>query len=125
MDDLEDWLASASWNMHKHVAADVQKFVGAIELRLAEFSSGHLDDEGLRDELQMLVVHGCPEPLFQVQMFLGPQNPVDVATSTTGDLMEGFARSYRLPLDAPSTFAVTRSASGLTVRRRHEVVSAA
>jgi hypothetical protein len=55
LDDFEDWLASASWNMHQQDSEAAQGLAAAIELRLAEYSSKHLDPEGLRSELLALM----------------------------------------------------------------------
>jgi hypothetical protein len=51
LDELEDWLVERSWNMHRDSDEAAQKLAAAIELRLAEHSSGHLSDDGLRKEL--------------------------------------------------------------------------
>ena len=55
VDDLEDWLALHSWNMHVDSSEEAQKLAWAIELNLSEYSSGHLDDDELRAELTALV----------------------------------------------------------------------
>ena len=55
LDQFEDWLVQRSWNMHQDSDGDAQKLVAAVELRLAEHSSGHLDVAALREELQSLV----------------------------------------------------------------------
>jgi hypothetical protein len=55
LDHFEDWLVNHSWNMHKDSNESAQKLASAIELRLAEYSSGHLDEIGLRDELRQFV----------------------------------------------------------------------
>lgn len=52
LDQFEDWLAQSSWNMHMDSSEEAQKLASAIELRLAEHSSGHLDEKPLRDELR-------------------------------------------------------------------------
>ncbi len=52
LDQLEDWIAQQSWNMHKDSDEAAQKLASAIELRLAEHSSGHLDEPSLREELR-------------------------------------------------------------------------
>src|ERR1700733_4156459 len=52
---FEDWLVQGSWNMHKDSGEQAQKLVSAIELRLAEHSSGHLNEKELRAELQAFV----------------------------------------------------------------------
>ena len=55
LDHFEDWLVQRSWNMHRDSAESAQAMVSAIELRLAEHSSGHLDEKQLREELLPLV----------------------------------------------------------------------
>lgn len=41
-DAFEDWLVGHSWDMHKDSSPSAQSLVAAIELALAEHSSGHL-----------------------------------------------------------------------------------
>ncbi len=57
LDQFEDWLVQRSWNMHQHSDESAQKLASAIELRLAEHSSGHLDGAALRDELRPFVTN--------------------------------------------------------------------
>lgn len=54
LDDFEDWLVAASWNLHRQADLDLKRLVGAVELRLAEYSADHLDLEALKHEFQML-----------------------------------------------------------------------
>jgi hypothetical protein len=55
LDHFEDWLVERSWNMHVDSDESAQKLASAIELRLAEYSSGHLDEVALRNELRQFV----------------------------------------------------------------------
>jgi len=55
LDQFEDWLVQSSWNMHRGSDAQSQKLASAIELRLAEHSSGHLSEVDLRAELSGFV----------------------------------------------------------------------
>jgi len=55
LDRFEDWFVEGSWNMHLHSEEAAQKLAAAVELRLAEYSSGHLDEASLRNELLPLV----------------------------------------------------------------------
>lgn len=55
LDEFEDWLVAESWNIHKGGDEMVQRLVGAIELRLSEFSSGHLNESDLLKELELLM----------------------------------------------------------------------
>lgn len=70
LDDFEDWLVAASWNMHLRAGADVQRMVGAVELRLAEHSNGHLDVADLKHEFQMLLMYGCQPTAMQMPIFV-------------------------------------------------------
>lgn len=51
LDQLEDWLVQRSWDMHLDSSGAAQALASAIELRLAEYSSEHLDESQLRAEL--------------------------------------------------------------------------
>jgi hypothetical protein len=55
LDSFEEWLVQRSWNMQQDSVEEARRLVAAIELRLAEHSSGHLDERGLRHELAGLV----------------------------------------------------------------------
>lgn len=55
LDVFEDWLVRESWNMHQAADKGTLDLVSALELRLAEHSSGHLTEEGLRQELRSFV----------------------------------------------------------------------
>jgi hypothetical protein len=55
LDRFEDWIAQNSWNMHKDSDEPSQRLASAVELRLAEHSSEHLDEDSLREELRQLV----------------------------------------------------------------------
>ncbi len=55
LDQFEDWIAQRSWDMQRDSSDEAQKLASAIELRLAEHSSGHLDERHLRGELLPLV----------------------------------------------------------------------
>jgi hypothetical protein len=58
--DLNDWLTQRSWNMHLDSPLDAQHFAAAVELRLAEYSEGHLSREQLQDALIDLVRSSGP-----------------------------------------------------------------
>jgi hypothetical protein len=60
--DLDDWIAKNSWNMHKDSPRSAQKLVSEIELRLAEYSAGHLPLDLLRAELARFVSDYTIEP---------------------------------------------------------------
>jgi len=75
LDRLEDWIAQSSWNMHKDSDQPSQKLASAIELRLAEHSSGHLDESALRDELRQLVNPKVVQVSFGEAIPLAPEEP--------------------------------------------------
>jgi hypothetical protein len=49
--DFEDWIVAESWDMHISSDAAAQRFVGAVEVRLAEFHQDHLSEHELLEEL--------------------------------------------------------------------------
>src|SRR5437879_2851449 len=65
--EFEDWLAARSWNMHLDSDSAAQSLAGAVELRLAEYSSDHLSWEQMIDEFRALLdgilVMSINEPL--------------------------------------------------------------
>ncbi len=64
--EFEDWLVKNSWNIHQAPeAVDAKSLVHSIELRLAEFSSGHLTEEGLRKELLPFVTSINASVIFE------------------------------------------------------------
>ena len=56
LDAFEGWFTVASWNAHQDSSAAAQRLVGAIELRLGEYSNGHLSAAELNRELEALVL---------------------------------------------------------------------
>jgi len=75
LDRFEDWIAQSSWNMHKDSDQPSQKLASAIELRLAEHSSGHLDECALRDELRQLVNPKVVQISFGAAIPPAPEEP--------------------------------------------------
>lgn len=55
LNEFEDWLVQQSWNMHQDSDDAAQRLVGAIELRLAEYSADHLTEDALERELKGLI----------------------------------------------------------------------
>lgn len=60
--DFEDWFTQQSWNVHQSGDSHLQDLVGEIELRLAEYSSGHLAESDLLDELRPFATN-CVMPI--------------------------------------------------------------
>jgi hypothetical protein len=48
---FEDWFVQNTWNARQSGDQELNELVQAIELRLSEYSSDHLDSAGLRSEL--------------------------------------------------------------------------
>lgn len=55
LDEFDQWFAEQSWNIHRSSDLMAQRLAYAVELRLAEYDSGHLPEKDLRDELLELV----------------------------------------------------------------------
>jgi hypothetical protein len=55
LEDFEDWLAQRSWNMHLDSPREAQELAADIQLRLAEFSLGHLPETELREDFKKFV----------------------------------------------------------------------
>jgi hypothetical protein len=49
-----EWLTRNTWNIHRESAA-VRQLAGSIELELAEYSNGHLNEKELHSRLSKLV----------------------------------------------------------------------
>ena len=57
LDDFDQWLTAASWNMHKDSqpeSDEAKRMIGKIELGLAEFDAGHKSRRQLFNELAIL-----------------------------------------------------------------------
>jgi hypothetical protein len=56
LDAFEDWLASASWNMHLDSTVDAVRLVGKIQLTLAELDNCSIDREAARSIFRDITV---------------------------------------------------------------------
>ncbi len=84
LDDFEDWLVATSWNMHRDSSEIAQHLVNEIELRLSEYSDGHLSDRALRRELSEILNNKSVD--------------IDVETTTRIRLRFSSSPTIRLPL---------------------------
>jgi hypothetical protein len=103
LDQFEDWIAQQSWNMHKDSNEAAQKLASAIELRLAEHSSGHLSESALREELRQF----ANPPVVQISFGAAQQRPVEgPANNVTAQpraQVAAFNSTVRLvPVEGPS-----------------------
>src|SRR2546426_4833869 len=55
LDELDHSIAARTWNIHQSGNEEAARLAYAIELRLAEYSAGHLPLDQLRSELLRLV----------------------------------------------------------------------
>jgi len=55
LDEFEDWFVARSWNYQEAATPQLLDLVSQIELLLAEFSNGHLEEEQLRRHLAIFV----------------------------------------------------------------------
>jgi hypothetical protein len=53
--EFQEWFVPATWDIDQSDNVAAQDLAYAIELRLAEYSSGHLPENELHTELQQLV----------------------------------------------------------------------
>jgi hypothetical protein len=67
LDEFEEWLVANTWNIHQLNNPRAEDLTGAIEVLLAEYSSGDRTEDELREELDNLA------PLPQVGEFSKPQ----------------------------------------------------
>ena len=54
LESFEDWFVEHTWNIHKSDNRAAESLTFAIEESLSEYSSGHLTEEKLKDELRSL-----------------------------------------------------------------------
>jgi hypothetical protein len=113
LDDFEDWVVSSSWNMHKAEDADkeAERLVAAVELRLAEHSSGHLDESDLKREFQVILTHGYHPSVMNVPIFRLDSESVTAIASTFQEVPPPQIVVFR---SAGPTSTQTRSASSRT-----------
>jgi len=55
LDDFRDWFDAETWDIIDKCPAATQQLAGEIELRVAEFTNGHLSETELRTMLQNLL----------------------------------------------------------------------
>ena len=112
LDQFEDQIVSASWNKHKVAPKVAQQLVGAIELRLAEHSLGHLDESDLKHELRMILIYGSQLPIQKMVILRPASEPSTTAISST---FEEPLPIQRVVLGPHSiTTSETRSVAGRT-----------
>lgn len=84
LDQFEDWFVERSWNAHLDSSVAAQRLAYAIDLRLAEHSSGHLSEEQLRRELRPLVEFYSVSASFAAE-------PLEIMTGASNSLIPPLA----------------------------------
>ena len=56
IEQFDDWMVENSWNIHERGDIATQRLCFAIELKLAEYSAGHLSENALKQELLPLMI---------------------------------------------------------------------
>ena len=57
LETFETWFVEATWGQLGQVTPWVAKQIGAIELLLAEYTSGHRTEEDLRERFRVMTEH--------------------------------------------------------------------
>jgi len=78
LDDFQAWFIPEIWDIEREDDPELHNLVYSIELRLAEYSSGHLSEEELRQELIPFVVNQ------RVKLSFGAQQPEITPQTLTG-----------------------------------------
>ena len=118
LDEFEDWLVSSSWDMHQSADKDAQHLVGAIELRLAEYAQGHLDDKDLKYELQMILVYGSKLPIANMLVFTSERGVTANSSSSPDQLPINTVVIAGNYVPSTETRPATWSAAGRTITGR-------
>ena len=63
LDSFEDWLVKQTWNIHLSGSPAAEDLTFAIEESLSEYSSGHLSEPQLHEELEFLI-HGANHTFY-------------------------------------------------------------
>lgn len=62
-DEFQDWLIDVMWRIGEDGDTRAAALANRIENRLAEFTSGYVDEARLRDALRALVPEGATAPV--------------------------------------------------------------
>jgi hypothetical protein len=79
LDQFDDWLAGASWNMHQHSDPQAQRLVSAVELCLAEYDAGKVEERQLRAQFKDML----REIPFSIP--LNTKNQITVSSNSSTD----------------------------------------
>ena len=104
-DDFVDWLVGASWNIERDGTVEARELVYAIELALAEASSGLLTPDELDAQLRNLSQH------VNLSFSSGPrgEEPSDVLVHSGSEARTLNWSTFRKLLSQPPLLIGTRS----------------
>ena len=87
LDDFDEWLTGASWNMQQASSPEAISMVGQIEARLAEYEDGHISWETIIEAFgKMAVVPPPMPPIFSpFEMSNSRPMPAIVTSAMTAD----------------------------------------
>ena len=85
--DFEDWFVRNSWDVHKANNPELRELVHSIELRLSEFSSGHLSEQALRKELTPFVTSIRTSVIFGQNANLNAPVASDIRWLEVGEIL--------------------------------------
>lgn len=60
--ELEEWFVPTTWNTVGRVPLSTERLIGGVELRLAEYTSGHRTEEEVRVLLREALEHQAIDP---------------------------------------------------------------
>lgn len=66
VDAFEDWLISATWNMHLDSDADVMAIANEISEILGDFSESFIDESGLKKKLKDVLYSIKPQNVISI-----------------------------------------------------------
>jgi hypothetical protein len=79
--DFQDWLAPLAWESDA-LDADAAELVDSVQLRVAEFTSGHLTEDELREELRT-ILRGQQRPVLHRSVGSANSAPRYTSSATT------------------------------------------
>lgn len=65
--EFRDWFDDETWGLATEPDSALRRMAGEIELRLAEFTNGHLTDDQLRDQLTVLLFADFQIPVMYTE----------------------------------------------------------
>jgi hypothetical protein len=83
LDDFRDWFDDETWGLAAEPDSPLRRMAGTIELRIAEFTNGHLSENDLRGFLRPLLTNSFSEQVETIdfQIPITEDEPVVVTFS--------------------------------------------